>query len=264
MDMKQLRPIVFNMLLQKPETNFREVEDKIIHNISDYYSRDDTLKLYDIFWELLIQGMIAPGFNSSNLELPWIHVTEYGKRCLEKDSILPHDPDGYVERLKHIVGQPLDSTVLTYVQESLSTFLGGYWLASTVMLGVASEQCVDLLTEAYLNAIVDPSHKGAFEKKLKQAGRSVKNRFDSLRDELLKLGLPSDLKDALDIQLSGIFTLIRFSRNDAGHPTGRTVDRDLAHGNLLLFPQYCRRVYELIDHFKTNPVQVEAQQLTAV
>jgi hypothetical protein len=144
--------------------------------------------------------------------------------------------------------------VLTYVQESLSTFLGGHYLASTVMLGVASEQCVDLLSEAYSKAIVNPSLKTAFEKKLKQAGRSVKTRFDNLRDELLKLDLPGELKDALDIQLSGIFTLIRFSRNDAGHPTGRKVDRDLAHGNLLLFPQYCRRVYELIGYFKTNPV----------
>jgi len=51
MDMKQLRPIVFNVLLQKPETNFREVEDKIIRNISDYYSRDDT----SIRWEVNAQ-----------------------------------------------------------------------------------------------------------------------------------------------------------------------------------------------------------------
>ena len=254
MDKKLLRPLVLDVLHQKQETQFREVEDKITRTASDYNPRDDTLKLYDIFWELLIQGMIAPGFNSSNLELPFIHVTDYGKRCLESNSILPHDPDGYLERLERIVGQPLDSTVLTYVQESLSTFLGGHYLASTVMLGVASEQCVDLLTEAYLNAIVNSSQKAVFEKKLKQAGRSVKSRFDSLREELLKIGLPGELKDALDIQLSGIFTLIRFSRNDAGHPTGRTVDRDLAHGNLLLFPQYCKRVYELIDQFRTNPV----------
>jgi len=253
MEKMQLRPLVLDVLDRNPETQFVEVENKI-RSISPEYQSSDALELHDILWELLIQGVIAPGFNSSNLNLPFMHVTEYGKRCLQANSILPHDPDGYLERLERLVGQPLDSTVQTYIQEGLLTFLGGHYLAATVMLGVASEQCADLLIEAYSTAIANPSQRAAFEKKVKQAGRSVKNRFDILRDELLRLNLPSELKDALDIQLSGIFTLIRYSRNDAGHPTGRIVDRDMTHGNLLLFPQYCKRVYELIDYFKANPV----------
>jgi len=111
-----------------------------------------------------------------------------------------------------------------------------------------------LLIEAYFNAIIDPNRKARFEKEVKRAGRSVKRRFDALRGELLALSLPPELKDALDIQLSGVFTLIRYSRNDAGHPTGQKIDRDTAHGNLLLFPQCCKRVYDLIEHFQRNPV----------
>jgi len=132
--------------------------------------------------------------------------------------------------------------------------LGGHFLAAAAMLSVASERCVDLLITAYADAITDASRKANFEKKVRRAGRSVKRRFDALRNGLLALTLPSDLQDALDIQLSGIFTLIRYSRNDAGHPTGSPVDRDRAHASFLIFRQYCKRVYALLDRFKTQSV----------
>ena len=236
-----------------PETQFTDVEYEIRH-ITNNFQSSDLLKLHEIFWELLIQGILSPGYDNSNVNLPFIHVTNYGKKCIEANFILPHDPDGYLTRLSNFVGQVIDDTIMIYLREGLLTFLGGYYLAATVMLGAASEQCIDLLVVAYSNAIAEPNHKLTFEKKISQAGRSVKNRFETIRSELLALSLPNHIKDALDIQLSGIFTLIRYSRNDAGHPTGRIIDRDLAHANFLLFPQYCKRVYDLIEHFKTNTV----------
>jgi hypothetical protein len=210
----------------------------------------------EVMWQLLVQGVIAPGLNSRDLNLPWFHITEYGKQCLEAGDFVPQDPNGYLERLQHQVGEPLDDTVVTYVRESLLTFLGGHYLSATVMLGVASERCVDLLIESYSSAIVDASRKASFEKKIKSAGRSVKRRFDAIREELLRptLTLPAELRDALDIQMSGIFTLIRYSRNDAGHPTGRIIDRDTAHANLLLLPQYCKRIYGLMAYLQRNPL----------
>jgi hypothetical protein len=253
MDKAQLRSPVLDVLQREPATQFNSVEIEVRNRLPNRQF-DDRLKLHEILWELLIQGILAPGFNNSNLDLPFIHVTEYGMKCIESNTILPHDPDGYLERLKRLVGQPLDDVVLNYVREGLLTFLGGHYFSATVMLGVASEQCIDLLIEAYANAIVDTTRKTTFVKKIEQAGRSVKNRFDKLRNELLALKLPPTLMDALDIQLSGIFTLIRYSRNDAGHPTGQAVDRDMAHGNLLLFPQYCKRVYDLVAYFKTHPI----------
>jgi hypothetical protein len=252
-DKTTLRPLVLDVLRHMPETQFANVEAEIRANHRDFQS-SDLLTLREILWELLLQGILAPGLNSSNLELPFIHLTEYGKRCIQANSILPHDPDGYLTRLSNLVGHTVDDTALTYVREALLTFLGGRYLASTVMLGVASEQCIDLLVDAYARAISDPTRKSSFEQKISQAGRSVKKRFDALRNELLAVNLPSSLKDALDIQLSGVFTLIRYSRNDAGHPTGRVVDRDMAHASLLVFPQYCKRVYDLIDYFGTHTV----------
>ncbi len=254
MEKTDLRPFVLEALRQEPHTQFVNLHTKVADIAPNYNRAHDKLLVHEIIWDLLIQGVLAPGLNRSNLEFPWIHVTEYGMQCLEASDILPHDPDGYLKRLQEQVGTALDNTVLIYVKESLLTFLAGRYLAATVMLGVASERCVDLLVENYLSAIGDPNREATFEKKVRRAGRSVKRRFDALRDELLTLSLPSELADALDIQLSGIFTLIRYSRNDAGHPTGRAVGRDVAYGNLLLFPQYCTRVYGLIEYFKTNSV----------
>lgn len=248
-----LRPLVIEALRQEPRTQFANVANRV-RNLERNYQSHDVLKVYDILWDLLIQGVLAPGMDSSNLYFPFLHVTDYGQRCLDAGMIVPHDPDRYVTRLQQQVGRPLDDIVLIYVREGLLTFLGGHYLASTVMVGVASERCIDLLTESLANAIADPNRKATFKTKVRQAGRSVKRRFDALRDELLVLHLPGDLADALDIQLSGIFTLLRYSRNDAGHPTGRLADRDEAHANLLLFPGYCKRVYDLIAHFQSTPV----------
>lgn len=253
MDKADLRPVVLEALRREPAAGFIGVQNRVA-TLAPAYSPHDALMLREIIWELLVQGVLAPGLSSANHDFPWIHVTEYGKRSLEAGDILPHDPDGYLGRLQQQVGQPLDGIVLTYVRESLLTFLAGRYLAATVMLGVASERCVDLLIEAYLNAVANASQKAAFEGKVKRAGRSVKRRFDALRDELLGLALPAELADALDIQLSGIFTLIRYSRNNAGHPTGQKTDRDVAYGNLLLFPQYCKRVYGLMHYLQTNLV----------
>lgn len=259
MEKAELTPLVLEALRQKPQMQYNDLDSLLAKLTPDYDDRRDALKVSDVIWDLILQGLVAPGvqcsgMGSSALRLPFIHVTDYGMRCLEADAVMPHDPDRYLDRLEQLVGQQVDDVLFTYVREGLLTFLGGHYLAATVMLGVASEQCIDLLIEAYSQAIAEPTHQLAFQRKVKQAGRSVKRRFDVLRDELLVLALPAELKDALDIQLSGVFTLIRYTRNDAGHPTGATVDRDTAHANLLLFPRYCKRVYDLIGYFQTSKV----------
>jgi hypothetical protein len=42
------------------------------------------------------------------------------------------------------------------------------------------------------------------------------------------------------------------ARNDAGHPTGRDVEREEAFALLQLFPSYCKVSYDVIDCLKTQ------------
>ena len=246
-----LRPLVLEILRRDSQTHLNVVISQVKNLVEDY-QRHDALKICEIIWELLVQGVLAPGKNSWNLNLPFVHATEYGLRCLEEDAVLLHDPNGYLERLEERVGQSLDDIVLTHVRESLLTVLAGRYQAAAVMLGVASERCIDLLAQAYTNTMADKSRRETFERKLKQAGRNIKQRLDILQDELFALALPTELGNDLDIQLSGVFALLRCSRDDAGHPTGQTIDRDTCHAHLLVFPQYCKRIYALIDYFQST------------
>jgi len=49
---------------------------------------------------------------------------------------LSHDPDGYLAYLRSEV-LANDSTIVTYIRESLQAYLRGLMLSSTVMLGGA-------------------------------------------------------------------------------------------------------------------------------
>lgn len=61
------------------------------------------------------------------------------------------------------------------------------------------------------------------------------------------------LKDGLDVELNALFDFIGNQRNDAGHPTGKTMERERAYANLVVFPVYVRKVYALIDLVSANP-----------
>ena len=209
-----------------------------------------TLRANDIIWELLQQGVLAPGCDDTNLDLPFLHLTDYGKQCLDDGDFTPQDPAGYISRLRTLIGEELDAVVLAYLRESLVSIQHGLYLAAAVMLGVVSERCMDLLQDAWANALTDRKTKEQFKEHLRQAGRTIKRRFDIIRDNILAQPFPAPPKDSLDLHLSGVFTLLRYTRNDAGHPTERSIDRQTAYANHLLFPQYCKRVYDLIAHLR--------------
>jgi hypothetical protein len=99
----------------------------------------------EVFWQLVIEGILAPGIDSSDLNLPWFHVTEYGKDVVQSGGANPHDPTGYLNRLREKIPNP-DPTVMAYLQESLATFRRGNRVASTVMLGIAPERVANRCT----------------------------------------------------------------------------------------------------------------------
>ncbi|NVM55474.1 MAG: hypothetical protein HWN66_17335 [Candidatus Helarchaeota archaeon] len=36
----------------------------------------------EIMWQLISQGVITPGRNTANPNLPWFHLTDYGKKVI--------------------------------------------------------------------------------------------------------------------------------------------------------------------------------------
>jgi hypothetical protein len=252
MDKSELRAFVFEALRRNAQSHFNALELEIKRLTPDYH-RSDALKLQEVIWDLLKQGILAPGKNSLNLHLPFFHVTAYGARCLEEEALLLHDPDDYLKRLEKSVGPSMDETVLNYVRESVLSFLAGRDFAAMSLLGTASERCVDLLIETYLNTLTDKRKKTHFKRKARLSGRRLKPRFETLKQVLLAAPLPTLLSENLDLLLDGLYSLTRFSRKESGEPTVQSPDRETAHAQLLLFPQYCEHVQALIRYLKKGP-----------
>ena len=93
----------------------------------------------EIFWSFILQGILIPGLNNANPNLPFFTLTEYGRGVINNDEPVPHDPDGYLAYLKQEAPH-LDPIAMFYVEEGLECFQRGTYTASVVMLGVASEK----------------------------------------------------------------------------------------------------------------------------
>lgn len=217
------------------------------------FNPQDEMKLRELIWEFLFQGILTVGMDSANTDLPFVRVTDYGKKCIEEGQILPHDPDGYLKTLKEEVPD-IDPIIIMYISEALQTFRRGCYLASIVMLGCAAEKTFLLLLEAMKNAISNQDSRSRFESKI--SGRMINSKIEEFEKRLssFKGDLSEDLRDNLDVLLNGIFTLIRMTRNEVGHPTGRVMKRNETFAQLQMFVPYCKRVYDLILWLKEHKI----------
>jgi hypothetical protein len=218
-----------------------------------FLAAGDQSLLLEVIWSLIVQGILVPGLDDSNQGWPFLRLTEYGKRCVAEDRILPHDPDGYLREFQNAIPNA-DPTIIEYLTESLQCFIHGLHRAAAVMLGGASEQAMLLLIESYGNSIADNSNKQRFESAVEKA-QSIYRKYELFDQPFaaIKNLMPKKLTNNVDSLLRGVFDLIRNSRNDAGHPaSGTLVDRDVVYSHLRLFIPYCQRIYELIGWFEVN------------
>lgn len=275
LDYEELRPLVLEALRQLSGTENLQLiyiingTDNVARskgfyvNVSPWYREsstsphympvEDREKVRQIIWEFILQGILAIGLNETNPNFPFVSITEYGKEVLKSGQTLPYDPDGYLKKLKTEIPN-LDPLIEMYLCESLQAYLKGLMFSSAVMLGVASEEAFLTLLEALTNALTDPQKKQRFLSL--QDSIQTKRKFDQSKSEIMAIRstLPRELSEDLESQFDGIFNLIRVTRNDAGHPTGRRIERGVQYTHLHLFILYCKRIYGLIDYFNTHPI----------
>jgi hypothetical protein len=219
--------------------------------------RPDVLafQLSDVFWQLLVEGIVAPGMNASNQELPWYHVTSYGKKVLAAEAGHPHDEEAYLARVRAAIAVP-DDTVMAYLVESIRTFRRGTPVAATVMLGIAAERVFLLVCEALLPAIRDAAERGTFESLMERF--PMKPKLDWVHNKLQTLqtrrvaGLPENAA----LAVTAIYDFLRTQRNDLGHPreTPPVVDREEVFVNLQIFPRFYQTADALRQFFGANNV----------
>lgn len=243
MDKATLRPHIFQILKKTPQTHFHAIENDLRKTVESY-ERHDVLILQEVLWDLLIQGVLAPGKNSLNLNLPFVHVTEYGAQCLEDGRILVHDPDSYIEHLQETAGKEIDDVVLHSVREALAVFLSGSAFSAVILLARAAEHLFDRLAATLIRA-GHRDRRGT--KQLEEWPRFSRRRTDAVIRSIQHRSLPPRLDESIELQLNGLLALIQLSRNRDGSPRWTTPSRDQVRGFLLLFPDQCAFVYHLID-----------------
>jgi len=236
MDKAELRPLIFEILRRESQTHLNAVAFQV-RNLAENYERHDALKIHEIIWELLVQGVLAPGKNSLNITLPFFHVTEYGEECLESGEIILHDYDRYLHDLEASIDEPLDPIIRTYVHAAQKGFLSGNYLATMSLLADAGERCIDMVV-------------GSVRSEGEEGCGNYRTGLKQIRRLLPSLQLPLQLRDEMGLHLEGLRNLIAHTRDGHDRPRAVSIAHRTAQGALLVFPQYVHTTYLLVSNIK--------------
>jgi hypothetical protein len=180
---------------------------------------------------------------------PWVTITEYGKELFAHEDLLPYDPEGYIKALRASVPE-IDDVTLAYAGEAISAFNRRNLLSATLTLGVASENLMLLLIEAYAKWLKDPKRQASLQKRI--ADRWIYTQYREFKQEFSSdvKALPKELQGDWETYLDGVFNFIRVNRNAAGHPTGKQQNAKVVYANLQIFADYARYIFDLIKFFE--------------
>ncbi len=204
-----------------------------------------------VMWELTLQEVILPTGKGVDALLSGVRLTEYGRKCITQESILPHDMEGYLVNLKDAMSNGPDELIVQYASEALECFHRNNLRAAVVMLGVAAERSLEILKGAYILTLPAEKRQKALSK---LNDRNLRNRFDSLWKRIQQAKIPDELQDRLEGDLHGAFELIRRSRNEAGHFTTIETDKLTALACLASFPGFVRTFVSLATYFERGAI----------
>ena len=208
----------------------------------------------EVMWQLIIQGVITPGKDAPNPELPWFRVTSYGKSVLEAERFLPHDPAGYLNDVRNVAKSEIGKAALPYLEEALRCFTSGCHIAAVLMLGIAAEAVFLGLCAVIETKLKNASERTKFEKLqwVKPKHRWVVDKYQALPASDRKAKLP----ESLDITLTSLYELIRRQRNELGHPSERmpAIGRELAFVHFRLFPAFIEDVEAFATYCKKHGI----------
>ncbi|QPS33524.1 hypothetical protein [Brevibacterium casei] len=214
-------------------------------------------QVWEALWGLVGEGLVyldTAGQGSGTDNWQW-RLSEDGRRVAKGGSWEPRDPDGYLDRVRREIPD-LDELVELYLVEALRSFNGQCYLATSVMLGVAAERAFLVMAESYAASGVPGAP--AMEKELTRPRGNYFALWTEFRKRIepVRSNLPDGLADSLT--LDAIADLIRLTRNEVGHPTGRRIDEDTARVHLTIAPTYLRKMRALTVHFTQSPKEAKA------
>lgn len=198
--------------------------------------------LLTLWHDLFRTGYLAWGYNLTNPDPPFCHLTDQGRRTLQHLSRDPANPDGYLHHLHQ-------STILnpisrSYLQEAVVTFNADCCKAAAVMIGASAESLVIELRDVIVAKITSLGRSPARDLedwRIKKVLDALKKEIDSQR-----ANIPSQLWESYQGFWPAFTQQIRAARNDAGHPTNiDPVTQETVHASLLIFPELAKLANDL-------------------
>ena len=247
-------------------SSFRLKHDSEWHQFGDWYEQSQQIVKFqdqafvrafslmadEIMWQLIAQGVITPGIDTSNSTLPFFRITAYGQSVLEAERMIPHDPTGYLADVDAAATSLVGSKSIAYIEEALRCFNAGCHVASVLLLGVASESVfLDLCTSIEAGLKSEPERtKFTKLRQVKEKHQWVVEKFRNLPNEVKR----NDLPESLDLTLVSLYDLIRRQRNELGHPqeTLPDISREQAFIFFKLFPQFLRDARAFAEYATTT------------
>jgi hypothetical protein len=242
-DMRLLRLAAFERLRREPNWHHLPSSaadfDQYVEHVNPERKHGLVFHLHEVLWQLLTEGVLAPGSDSSNLNLPFFHVTEFGRAVLDSTGPNAFDPEGYLDFVRGRVAGA-DATVLAYLAESLHSLRRGTLVASAVMLGIAAERVFLLLSDSLHAALSSAKEKKDFSALLERFPMKPKLDWVRAKIEALQATRTAGFPENAGIMVVAMYDLIRQQRNELGHPRENPplLTRNDVFGNLQVFVRY--------------------------
>ncbi len=216
----------------------------------------DSRKIMAAIWSLISQGLAFIDYSQPAPENWNLYLTDSGKAAVQDSDINPNDSGKYLENLTDRIPQ-IANLVMQYAREAVITYNSRCYLASAVMLGVASEAAFLNMAESFLKWIPNEKERSNFTNIIENKKQNYINKFLEFRKRVqtYKSEIPDELTDNMSLTMDSILDLLRIYRNESGHPTGRNISREDAFINLQMFARYLEKIYKLKSFFESDNIR---------
>ena len=255
---EEIREVVVDILLGRERTQydvsqfehlklgvnevFARRAGQLVHATHLPRNPQDEELVRDVFWDLFRQGAITLGYNNSNPNWPFFRLSHFGAQTLASQSPWRfHDTSSYLALVRREVPDLSDQAAI-YLDEAVQAFYAQCLLASCVMLGVAAEaEFLRLLDVAVSRPNVGKNFQPAANEKF------IRQKITKFLPALTAIApqLDRQATEDLDTNFAPIQSVLRIARNEAGHPSSASPQRENVYVNLQLFVPFARQLMRL-------------------
>jgi len=204
---------------------------------------------WEAIWTLIVRGLAYVDYSQGNWDNAELRPTALGRAVIEDPDFNPDSGSGYVDQIQASI-PAASATVLQYIGEAHRAFTARCFFATAVMVGVASEAAFLEMAPSF-GSWLQGNEQTQFLQVLNNPRVMFLETFKAFRKRVEGKAplLPPDLGDSLDLTLNAVLDALRVYRNQAGHPTGKQIDRETAFIILQMAPRYLQKLYELKEFF---------------